>query len=464
MTASTTVRTIRDALRMMGSGELSAADLVTEMLKRIDATDGEVQAWLDVRPKMLLENATVMDRRRSVARTTAPLLGIPIGVKDIIDVAGYQTQCNMPSRENVEVAAKDADVVHRLRRDGALFVGKTVTQEAAAGVVSHPCRNPWDTSRIPGGSSGGTAAAVANGTCLGAFGTDTGGSIRIPASLCGVAGLKPTYGRISRQGIFPLSGGLDTVGPLARTVADSVALYLSMAERGKEITRIWARYPEGETSLSGKRIGVLRSFFTERLQSSVATAFDEAIQSMERMGAEIVPCDWPEAEAARTVAVMISRIESAQVHRRALREAPEMMGDALRSRVELGAIMPADAYFRVQSARVAIRDSIAALYREHRLDAIAAPTLPATATRSGETHVTYDDGSQEELGPAMTRLTQPWNATGQPVISVPCGFDADNLPIGLSFVGRPDAELELADIAHAYEQAHDFWMRMPNAT
>jgi aspartyl-tRNA(Asn)/glutamyl-tRNA(Gln) amidotransferase subunit A len=274
-------------------------------------------------------------------------------------------------------------------------------------------------------------------------------------------GLKPTYGRLPLKGIFPLSASLDTVGPIARTVADAVAMYLVMAGRGAEVPDTWARFPEGEASLAGKRIGVLGSFFTDQLQSPVAAAFEASIETLRELGAEIVPCDWTDAQAARTAAIMISRIESAFVHRDALRNAPQLMGEALRSRVELGAILPADAYFRLKAARVAVRDSIAAVYREHTLDAIAAPTLPATASTSGESHVTYDDGATEEVGPAMTRLTQPWNATGQPVISVPCGFDPAGLPIGLSLVGRPDEEMALADIAHAYEQANDFWTKMP---
>lgn len=459
MSQDTTARTVRHVLRDAASGEARSQRLITDILQRIEATDDAVHAWLDVRPRFLMEQAAVADRRRSLPREAPPLLGIPLAVKDIIDVAGYATVCNMPSRATIERAVRDAEVVHRLRRAGALFIGKTVTQEAAAGVVSDPCRNPWDTDRIPGGSSGGTAAAIANGTCLGGLGTDTGGSIRIPAALCGVVGLKPTYGRLPLDGIFPLSAGLDTVGPLARTVADAVALYLAMANRAQEIPSVWERYPEGATSLDGKRIGVIRPFFTEELQPAVAQAFEASIATVRDLGAEMTDVDWPDAPHARTVAMMISRMESAHVHRAALRDPAVEMGEALRSRIELGAIMPADAYFQALAARVAIRDSIAALYREHRLDAVMVPTVPATAPKSGDP-VVYANGSEEEVGPAMTRLTQPWNATGQPVIALPNGFDDLGLPISLSFVGRPDDEFALADIAHAYEQATGFWTRV----
>lgn len=453
--------TIRRALREMASGELTAEALLDELLHRIAATDDEVHAWIDVRPRFLREQAASMDRRRSLPREAPALLGIPLAVKDIIDLAGYATECNMPSRRGIAPAARDAEVVHRMRQAGAIFLGKTVTQEAAAGVVSDPCRNPWDTTRIPGGSSGGTGAAIANGTCLGGFGTDTGGSIRIPAALCGVVGLKPTYGRLPLDGIFPLSDSLDTVGPLARTVADAVVLYLAMANRAGEISDVWSRFPEGQGTLEGKRIGVPGGFFTERLQGAVATALETAVETVRSLGAEIVEAEWDEAAHARTVAMMISRIESAHVHRDALRRAPELMGEALRSRVEVGAIMPADAYLQLRKARVAVRNSIAALYREHRLDAVLVPTVPATAPKVDEP-VVYDDGTSEEVGAAMTRLTGPWNATGQPVISVPAGFGEDGMPVSVSFVGRPDEELALAAIAHAYEQAAGYWTKMPS--
>jgi aspartyl-tRNA(Asn)/glutamyl-tRNA(Gln) amidotransferase subunit A len=456
MSDLTTPLTIRHTLQAMQGGELTSGRLVEDTLERISRTDDEVHAWLDIRPQFLMEQATVADRRRSLPRPAPALLGIPLGIKDIIDVAGYATECNMRARKGIAPAVQDAEVVRRLRHSGALVMGKTVTQEAAAGVVSDPCRNPWDTDRIPGGSSGGTAAAITNGTSMAGLGTDTGGSIRIPAALCGVVGLKPTYGRLPLDGIFPLSASLDTVGPLARTVADAVVVYLVMANRASEVETVWERYPESGTSLEGRKIGVLRGFFTERVQSSVAASFEEAIGTVRNLGAEIVECEWDEALHARTVASVISRAESAHVHRAALRTAPEMIGEALRSRIELGAILPVDAYFQARAARVAIRDSIARLYREHGLDAVMAPTVPATAPKSGDP-VEYDDGTTEEVGLAMTRFTGPFNATGQPIITVPSGFDDRGLPIGLSFVGRPDEELALADIAHAYEQAVGLW-------
>ncbi|MCA9833713.1 MAG: amidase [Thermomicrobiales bacterium] len=446
-------RTIRRTLHDLATHEISTQALMAEILTCMQETDDAVMAWLDVRPKYLMETAEAQDRRRMLRMQPTPLFGIPVGVKDIIDLAGYQTVCNMEAREDVDKAERDAVVVHALRRTGVIYVGKTVTQEAAAGIFSDPCRNPWDTEHIPGGSSGGSAAAIANGTALGAFGTDTGGSIRIPSSLCGVTGLKPTYGRLSLEGIFPLSASLDTVGPLANTVADCMALYLGMQGKGNEIPTMWDRFPEDEASLKGVRIGVPGGFFAERIQPEVTVAWQRAIAHAERLGAEIVDCVWEDAAAARIAASQIIRIECGQVHRDLLVSAPEMMGETLRERVELGVILPVDVYFAAIAARQRAKQSIAKLYAEHRLDAMLVPTTPVTAPRAGETSVSYTDGTIEETGAALTRLTQPWNATGQPVFALPAGQDDRGLPIGLSLVGRPDDEWHLADIAHALELA-----------
>lgn len=445
--------TIRQTLGMLERKQISHYELMGRLLERIQQTDADVIAWLDVRPKFLMELAETQDRRRSISTPTTALFGIPVGVKDIVDVAGYQTVCNMESREEIPEAGRDADVVHGLRTAGVTVVGKTVTQEAAAGIYSDPCRNPWDTSRIPGGSSGGSAAAVANGTALGAIGTDTGGSIRIPASLCGVTGLKPTYGRVSTKGIFPLSTSLDTPGPIANDVADTMALYLGMQGKHREIGAMWDRFGEEGKSLAGKRIGVLTSFFNEHIQPEVAAAQQRALKVLESLGAEIVECDWEDAQAARVSATLISRFECVQIHRDLLFSSPQLMGEQLRIRVEVGALLPADIWFAVNEARDRAKASIADVYHQHQMDAILAPSTPVTAPSIGETEVTYSDGTKEATGAALTRLTQPWNATGQPVFALPVGEDDAGLPIGLSLIGRPDEEWALADIAYALEQA-----------
>jgi aspartyl-tRNA(Asn)/glutamyl-tRNA(Gln) amidotransferase subunit A len=455
-----TSMTLHETLTALQAGELSSVELVRATIERLAETEDVLHAFVDVPAVTAMQHAMVADRRRAFSKAT-PLLGIPLGVKDIFDVAGVPTRCNSALRERVEPAARDSEAVHAWRRDGAILLGKTVTQEFAAGIISAPARNPWNPDRIPGGSSGGSAAAVAAGTCLGALGSDTGGSIRIPAAVTGTVGLKPTYGRLSTAGVFPLAPSLDTVGPIARTVLDAVILHLSLVNRPKEIPATINRFTSLGETLAGRRIGVLGGHFAERLQPDVADAVAKAVTALRDLGAEIVDREWADAPAARAVALLISRVESAAVHREALRTSPELMGEDLRARLEVGAVTPADVYLRARQVRETVTDSIARLYADHRLDAVVVPTLPCTAPLADDPVVRYPDGVEEPAATALTRLTTPWNATGQPVVAVPCGFDRNDLPIGLSFVGRPDAELDLCAVAHVYEQATAWHTRRP---
>lgn len=300
MTIDLTTLTLRDAISGLERHEFNAVELIEATLQRIEATEPAVHAYVEVYAGEARDAAREADRVRDAEKVRRPLLGIPLGIKDIFDVAGKQTLCGAKQRAEVGVARNDALAVSYWRRDGAIFTGKTVTQEYAAGVVSDPARNPWDIHRVPGGSSGGSAAAVAVGSCLGAMGSDTGGSIRIPAAVTGTVGLKPTFGRIPATGVYPLSPSLDTIGPIARTVADALVLFLSLANRTAEITGVDALLmPEGNRALDGVRIGVLTSFFTENIQPDVAASFADAIRVLRDLGARIIEVDWQDAAAAR---------------------------------------------------------------------------------------------------------------------------------------------------------------------
>jgi len=459
MTLDLATISLREAISGLNHREFSVFELIRETLLRTRATEPDLHAYVEVFEEEALQTALVHDRAREKHKVRRPLMGLPIGIKDIFDIAGRKTLCGSPLRQDVEVATHDAEVVHRLRRDGAIFIGKTVTQEFAAGVVSAPCRNPWDLDRIPGGSSGGSAASVAIGTCLGALGSDTGGSIRIPASVTGTVGLKPTFERLPVTGVYPLSPALDTVGPIARSVADTLVLYLAIANRAAEIARIDAMLePFGPKKLDRVRIGIPATFFTENIQPDVKASFIAAIETLESLGAELIDVDWRDAAMARAVAAVINRVESAAIHRDHIRgDEADKLDSGTRMRFEAGALLPDDMLRRARVARKAARDSIARIYAEYRLDAIAAPSTAAIAPRADCLFVDLPDGT-EAVGPALTRLTMPWNATGQPVISVPCGFDADEMPIGLSIVGKPDDELGISRIAHQYEQATN-WFR-----
>lgn len=445
-------------------GELTADDLLAKTHERIAATEDALHA-----------HVIVMDDAQRGAATDGVLAGLPLGVKDIIDVAGLPTKCNSRSRDSVGPAEADAEAVRRLRAAGAVIATKTVTQEFAAGVVSAPARNPWNPDHVPGGSSGGSAAAVAVGAAALTLGTDTGGSIRIPAAVCGVVGLKPTYGRVSKRGSFPLSWALDTIGPITRTVQDAALMFLVLAgldpndptSRAVPSPQVadWASIltiaPEDRPRLDGVRLGVAREFFLDAVQPAVAEAFEASLQVFRDLGAEVVEANWDGAARARAAAMTINRVEMAPVHEHGFAENPEGFGLELRARLAMAAEATATNYLRAQQARLRSRQEMDALFAEHNLDGLLTPTLPTTAVRSDDETCHYPGGHKEHVGAGYTRLTQPFNATGQPVLAVPCGFDGDNLPISLSISGRPDDELTVCRIGLAYQQSTDWHQRRP---
>ncbi|MEJ7839337.1 MAG: amidase [Thermomicrobiales bacterium] len=455
-----TIDTLTGALDALNARTISTLELVDSLLERLERTEPTLHTYVSIFTESARAQASAADRWRRIGTDVPPLLGIPIGVKDIFDIAGDPTRCNSRLREHVAPATTDSDAVAALKRDGAIILGKTVTQEFAAGVVSAPARNAWDPDRIPGGSSGGSAASIAAGTCLGALGSDTGGSIRIPASLNDVVGFKPTFGQLSTAGVYPLSTSLDTVGPIARTVLDAVILYQSLRNEPDAIASSKDTL-DRQGSLRGKRIGVFSTYFDHQLQPGVASAFATAVAHLQAEGAEIVSCDWSDAPAARAAGLLISRIESAALHEKTLLTQPELMGEDLRSRLEVGALLPASTYIEALRVRDSVTRSIADVFIGNRLDAVVAPSTPASAPRVDASVVTFPDGAEEAFATAMTRFTTPWNSTGQPVFSVPCGFDELGLPVGLSFIGRPHADLALASIAHAYEQSTDWHTKRP---
>lgn len=437
-----------DLNRRYQSGDTTATAVVTAALDRIAATEPALHAYVDVFADSALARAAAADKSQKSGGPIGPLHGIPFGMKDIVDVAGVRTQCGSPGRAGIAPATEDATVVARLRAAGAILIGKTVTQEYAAGVVSAPARNPWDTSRIPGGSSGGSAASVAAGGCVAALGTDTGGSIRIPASVTGTVGLKPTYGVVPCRGIYPLAWSLDTAGPIARDVADAELVFNVL--RGEPDRPLGAAESNG--SLAGIRIGIPRAHFFEHLQPDVLSAVEESLGVLRRLGATLVDLDWTEAPHARAASVIISRAEASEVHAEAYRRNPDGFGPDIRSRLAVADALPAREYVLALRARAMVKRSIAALYRDNKLDVLVTPTLCATAARADNLTVELP-GGETPVFLAYTMLTMPFNATGQPVLSLPCGFDRDGLPVGLQIIGRPHDERHLCRIGRTFELA-----------
>lgn len=457
---------VGQAHRLLRFGEISPVDLVQSSLDRIVALEPALHAWVTVMGDEALAAARIAETELRSGSDRGPLHGIPVAVKDIVDVAGQPTRCGSPVREDVAPADADAPVVNALRNAGAIVLGKTVTQEFAAGVVSAPARNPWDPDRIPGGSSGGSAAAVAARVCPIAVGTDTGGSIRIPAAACGVVGLKPTYGRVSKRGVYPLAWSLDTVGPLAATVEDA-ALMLNAIMGFDPHDPQSADEPFHDTTeeldrdLKGIRIGVVRDHFLERVQDDVATAFELSSPVFAGQGAEIVDVNWPEAALARAAGLIINRVETVAVHDDAMRKLRDRYGVEMQVRVGANRLFPSAGYLRALKARVAIKRSVQRIFDEHRLDAIIVPSLPGVASPSADTAIVYEDGSREAVAFAYTRLATVFNCTGQPALSLLNGFDRQNLPIGLTIAGRPFQEARVCRIGAAFERATTFNQRRP---
>jgi len=453
----------------MADGSLSAVDLMESILDRMSVIPAEYHPYVVVRDRAeLMAEAAESDRARA-AGAVGPLHGIPIGIKDIVDVCGLPTRCGSRSMEDCAPAIEDAPLVRGFKAAGGIILGKTVTQEFAAGTISAPSRNPWDLDRIPGGRSGGSAAAMAAGRALRTIGTDTGGGIRCPASVCGVTGLKPTYGTVSRRGIYPLAWSLDTAGPIARTVADSAIALDTISGRepldpGSAPVRHRSAAAEIRQDIRGLRIGMPRLFFYDKLEAELSGIFDAAADCLRELGAQIIEADWDLAAEARAVSMVINRAETSAVHDRRVRTHPELVGDEWRLRVKAGLLLPATTYLQAHQARIVVRQSVANYFNQHRLDAMIMPATAGTAARADDPYLTYADGTREHVLSGYTRMTMPTNATGQPSISVPAGFTSAGLPIGMQIVGRPFAEARICRIGHAYEQAARWIDRRPALT
>jgi aspartyl-tRNA(Asn)/glutamyl-tRNA(Gln) amidotransferase subunit A len=471
-----TVGEAREALaqtRLIGTPhELTSKGLTDLFLERIERFQPEIHAFVEVLAEEARIEAVASDASRKAGIETGPLQGIPIAIKDIVDVKGVPTRCGSRARADAPPAEEDAPVVARLRAAGAVILGKTVTQEFAAGVVSDPARNPWDTSRIPGGSSGGSAAAVAAGLATAAIGSDTGGSIRIPAAVCGAVGLKPTYGAVSKRGVFPLAPSLDTVGPITRTVRDAAYLFDVISGHdpldpdSSPVEQAKAGAFGFSTDLKGVRVGVPRPFFFDRLQPFVANATEYALDEIRELGGEVIETPWVDAALARSAGMVINRVETVHVHSDGVRTHPELYGQELRERVQATMLFPRSYYIRALKAREYVKWSMARLFAENRLDILLTPTLPAVAVPADDLVVRYPDGVAEPVALAYTRFTSPFNATGQPALTIPVGLDPDGLPVGVQLVGQPFGEADLCRIGSALDRKIDWRnecapMRMP---
>ena len=484
LTPPGTIADVRAALR----GGAAAVDVCTEFLDRIAARDGELRAFTHVAAEHALERAAEIDRRGPDA-PDLPLLGVPVAIKDNICTRGLPTTAASRILEGY-VPPYDATVVERLTAAGAVVVGKTNCDEFAMGSTTEhsvrgATRNPWNPACVPGGSSGGSAAAVAARMAPGALGSDTGGSIRQPAAFCGVVGLKPTYGRVSRYGLLAFASSLDQIGPFGLTVADAAVLLRAVAGPDpRDATSAAAAVPAFDEAaarpMRNPTIGVPRAILAGGVAPGVASAFDAAVETLRGMGATVVDVALPHAEYAVPTYYIVAPAEASSnlarydgvryAYRAPLDEGEATLdrmydrtrrdgfGEEVKRRIMLGTYALSagyyDAYYlKAQQVRTLIRHDYDAAFE--KVDAVAMPTTPTTAFRLGERS---DDPLQLYVGDVFTASA---NLTGLPAVSVPCGRDDAGLPVGLQLIGRAFDEETLIRIGAAYEERAPWWREAP---
>jgi len=455
--------TIAEAARSFQAGELSPTELTRGCLERIEALDPKLNAFVTLLPETAVAEAAEAERRLGQGRRLGPLDGIPFAIKDLYETKGIRTTAGSKILADY-VPREDATCVRRLREQGVVLLGKLNMHEWAFGgtnVISHfgPTHNPWALDRITGGSSGGPGAALAASLCLGSLGSDTGGSIRMPASMCGVVGFKPTFGRVSKYGVVPLSDSLDHAGPMTRSVEDTALVLQAIAgpdpnDPATEDVPV----PDYLAALSGEvrglRVGVPDKDVLSGLDKEVEVSFRAAVRTLEGLGASLVDVEVPSLQRADAIWLAIAGPEAAAFHRRNLEERPQDFSEQVRLRLQVGLQMRAVDYLRGLEGQQQLRAEMEEQYA--RMDVLVTPTTAFTATRI------EDELSASGREIYIHRFTCPFNLTGQPAISLPCGFDSQGLPVGLQIVGRPFDEETVLRVAHAYEQATEWHLRRPS--
>ena len=461
---------IKEAAEDVRNGLTTPTELVEEALERIGQLDGEMRAFVTVMGEQALAEAEQAERELRTGLFRGPLQGIPVGVKDLIAVKGVRTTAGSKVLDDY-VSQENAAVVDQLRKAGAIIIGKTNTHEFAYGTYTPPTRNPWNLDYIPGGSSGGSAAAAAASMCLGAIGTDTGGSIRIPAACCGVTGLKPTYGRISCYGVIPLSWSLDHVGPLARSAEDCALLFDALASYDPRDPNSVSGPPSrataaliggaegrGPLSLQGMTLGLPAENFIGPLDPQVRHAWQAAQLVLKEEGAELVEVDIPHPSMDTYRTVQMPEASLAHMQQGWLSERPDRYTERTRERLLSGQKIPAVDYLRAQHERRVFSSALTSIMR--RVNALLLPTLPMVAIPISQ--IDQDiliDGVTMNATLALLSLTMPFNLAGVPAISFPGGFTTNGLPIGLQVVGKTFEESTVLRIAHAYQQLTDWHRR-----
>jgi len=458
-------RSLSDVAEQIHRQEISPVEVTRAVLAQIERLNPRLNAFIAIFAEQALEAAQRAEQEIAAGQRRGPLHGVPLALKDIFALPGVQVTAGSKVL-GAWVPEEDATVVGRLKAAGAIFVGTLNLYEFATGAVLNPhygpTHNPWQLDHTTGGSSTGSGAAVAAGIVYGTLGTDTGGSVRIPAALCGLVGFKPTYGRVSRYGVTPLAWSLDHVGPLTRTVRDTALLMSVIAGHDpRDTTTSRLPVPDYVAALTGTvagvRVGVPREWFFEDLDADVQQAVEQAIQQLQALGVQVTEVSWG---SIRQVSALyaISLAEGAAAHEGWIRTRADFYGADVRERMRQGLLVPAVAYLKAQRLRAVVMRDLEQIFRD--IDVLVTPTAPIPAPKldSGPGEIGAPLGA---LRSTLRRLTLPFNMTGSPAVSVPCGFSRDGLPIGLQLVSRPFDEARLLNLAHTYEQSTPWKDRHP---
>lgn len=451
--------TISEASQLLRDGELSPVELTEACLAQIEKLNPTLNAFITVTHEEALDAARTAEAEIEQGQWRGPLHGIPIGLKDIFDTAWTRTTCGSALFAE-RVPTEDAFVVQRLKEAGAVIVGKQNMQEFAWGgtsASSHfgPVRNPWDTGRISGGSSGGSAVAVATGMCLGALGTDTGGSVRQPASFCGIVGLKPTYGRVSTRGVFPLSWSLDHVGPLSRTVKDAALMMDVIAGYDpQDPTSVdWPTesYTEAFDGEGNCRVGVVRDYFFDGLDPEVEARINDALRVVSNLAIDVIEVRLPDTPA------LVQAPEVLAVHAEHFAESPALYRDWMQKRLKQAQAIDTVSYVNARRELETVRRNVEQIFS--RVDLLVTPTVRVPP-------ITIDDALAMNEPPPAGELwlfnTRPFNACGLPTISIPCGFTKNSLPVGLQVAGPRFGEGKVLAFASAFEEATEWHRHFPS--
>ncbi|MGB7556333.1 MAG: amidase [Candidatus Korobacteraceae bacterium] len=449
--------TLTEAAQQIRTRKLSPSELTRTCLARIEQLNPTLNAFITVTAETALEQARQAEEETMAGRWRGPLHGIPIGLKDLLDTAGVRTTA-ASNQYRDRVPSADAELVHQLKQAGAIIVGKLNLHEFAfgvSGIVSAfgPVKNPWDLERITGGSSSGSAAAVAAGLCVAAIGTDTAGSIRCPSALCGIVGHRPSAGLLSCKGVVPLSTSFDTVGPMTRTVRDAALLLGAVATNaGSSAPNDWAALDD---SVAGLKVGAPRKDFYDDLQPEVAVCVEEALVVLKTLVAQVADVEL-EAGAHRT----IFSAEIYEYHEAMVTRHPELYQPQTLPRILKCAGISATDYIRDWRSLSAERHNAEKLFQ--RFDLIVTPTVPVAAPRISDLEALGINDLRPLETKCLLRNTSPFSVLFWPSVSVPCGFTREGLPVGFQISGKPGADATVLRLAHAYEQATEWHKRVPS--